>query len=167
MPVPAFFVLTLLGVFCLWFTRKQKTGRVFLTISNVLLGFLSYGAVSDIIAKPLEREYPPITHFEVLKDIKWIVVLSGGASVDPELPLSTYLSGACLRRLSEGIYIHNRLPETKLLLTGRSAFKGVIPQAQVMGKGRRSVVGGQGSGKTGAAIHEYLGMRCRAGGYCS
>ncbi len=133
MPVPACLFLALLGLFCLWFTRKQKTGRVFVTISTALLGLLSYGAVSDILAKPLERKYPPITHLEALKDVKWIVVLSGGASVDPELPLSTYLSGACLRRLSEGVYLHNRLPETRLLLTGRSAFKGVIPQAEVMG----------------------------------
>jgi len=38
-----------------------------------------------------------------------------------------------LSRLSEGVFLHNRLPETKLLLTGRSAFKGIIPQAEVMG----------------------------------
>jgi uncharacterized SAM-binding protein YcdF (DUF218 family) len=57
----------------------------------------------------------------------------GGASFDPELPRSTYLSGVCLKRLLESIYIHNRLPETKLLLTGRSAFKGVKPQAEMMG----------------------------------
>jgi uncharacterized SAM-binding protein YcdF (DUF218 family) len=132
MPVPLCLLLTLLGLFCLWFTRKQKTGKVFVTVATLFLGLLSYGAVSDMLARPLERKYPPITHFEALKELKWIVVLSGGASVDPELPLSTYLSGACLSRLSEGCYIHNRLPGTKLILTGRNGFEGIMPMVEVM-----------------------------------
>jgi len=86
-----------------------------------------------MLVRPLEKKYPPITNFEPLKDLKWIVVLSGGASVDPELPLSTYLPGACLSRLSEGCFIHNRLPETKLILTGRSGFEGPMPVVEVMG----------------------------------
>jgi len=103
-----------------------------LTISTVFLGLLSYGAVSDMLAKPLEQKYPPITDFQAVKDVKWIVVLGGGSSVDPALPLSTYLSEASLVRLSEAIRIHNRLPETKLIMTGRSGFEGVTPVAEVM-----------------------------------
>ena len=69
-----------------------------------------------------------------------LVVLGGGSSVDPSLPASTCLSDASLFRVSEGVYIHNRLPETKLILTGMSRFDGMTPMAEVMGKGRRSVV---------------------------
>ena len=133
MPLPLCFFVALVGLFFLWFTRRQKTGRVLVTMSTLLLGFFSYGVVSNLLAKPLEQEYPPIIDFQALEGIKWIVVLSGGASVDPELPLSTYLSGACLSRLLEGIYIHNRLPETKLIFTGRSGFEGITPVAEVMG----------------------------------
>ena len=86
-----------------------------------------------MLAKPLEQEYPPLKHFEALKGVKWVVVLGGGSSVDPRLPPSTYLSYASLIRLSEAIFIHKRLPKTKLVITGRSAFKGIIPQAEVMG----------------------------------
>lgn len=133
MPVPACIFLALLGLFFLWFTRKQRIGKVLVTISTVLLGVFSYGAVSDMLARPLERQYPPITDFQLLKDVKWIVVLGGGSSVDPGLPSSTYLSDASLVRLSEGVFLHNRLPQTKLILTGRSGFEGVTPVAQVMG----------------------------------
>lgn len=132
-PVPACLVLALLGLIFLWFTRKQKTGKVFVTISTLFLGLLSYGAVSDMLARPLEQECPPLTDFQTLKDVKWIVVLGGGSTVDPGLPLSTYLSVASLGRLSEAVYIHNRLPETKLILTGRSGFEGITPMAEVMG----------------------------------
>ena len=133
MPVPACFFLALLGLFCLWFTRKQKLGKILVTMSTVLLGFFGYGVMSDRLVRPLEKEYRLTRDFDRLKHVKWIVVLSGGASVDPELPLSTFLTGACLSRLLEGVYIHNRLPGTKLVLTGRSNPKGIITDADVMG----------------------------------
>jgi len=82
MPVPACLLLALVGLFCLWFTRKQKTGKVFVTISVLLLGFFSYGAVSDMLAKPLEQEYPPITDIQAYKGVKWIVVLGGGQTTE-------------------------------------------------------------------------------------
>lgn len=132
MPVPACLLLALLGLFFLWFTRRQKTGKVLLTISTLFLGLLSYGAVSDMLARPLEEKYPPIKSFENIQDVKWIVVLGGGSGVDPGLPPSTYLSEASLVRLSEGVFIHNRLPQTKLILTGRSGFEGFTPVAEVM-----------------------------------
>jgi uncharacterized SAM-binding protein YcdF (DUF218 family) len=132
MPVPACLLLAVLGLIFLWFTRKQKTGKVLLTISTVFLGLLSYDAVSDMLAKPLEEKYPPIRSFENIQDVKWIVVLAGGSGVDPGLPPSTYLSEASLVRLSEGVFLHNRLPQTKLILTGRSGFEGFTPVAEVM-----------------------------------
>jgi uncharacterized SAM-binding protein YcdF (DUF218 family) len=132
MPVPVCLVLAVLGLVFLWFTRRQKTGKVLLSISTVFLGLVSYGSVSDILARPFEQKYPPLRSFESLQDVKWIVVLGGGSIVDPGLPLSTYLSDASLFRLSEGVFLHNRLPETKLILTGRSGFEGITPVAEVM-----------------------------------
>ena len=132
MPVPACLFLALLGLFFLWFTRRQKAGKVLVTISTLFLGLFSYSAVSDMLARPLEREYPPIAGFEAVKDVQWVVVLGGGSTVDPQLPLSTYLSDASLARLSEGVFIHNRLPETKLIMTGRSGFERFTPVAEVM-----------------------------------
>ena len=132
MPVPACLLLAVLGLIFLWFTRRQKTGKLLLTISTIFLGLLSYGAVSDMLARPLEQEYAPLTDYPSLKNIKWIVVLSGGSGVDSSLPMSTYLSDASLARLTEGVFLHNRLPETKLILTGRSGFEGITPVAEVM-----------------------------------
>jgi len=107
MPVPACLVLAALGLIFLWFTRRQKTGKVLLTISTVFLGLLSYGAVSDMLARPLEEKYPPIRSFENIQDVKWVVVLGGGSGVDPGLPPSTYLSDDSLVRLS-GKYLSHR-----------------------------------------------------------
>jgi len=133
MPVPACLLLAILGLIFLWFTRRQKTGKVLVTISTFVLGIFSYGVVVDILAGPLEQRYPPIADFQAVKDVKWIVVLGGGSGVDPGLPLSTYLSGVSLSRLSEGVSLHNRLSGSKLIMTGRSGFEGITPMAEVMG----------------------------------
>lgn len=103
-----------------------------MTLGTVLLCLFSYSMVADKLVRPLEQEYAPLTNYQSLKNVKWIVVLSGGSCVDPSLPMSTYLSDASLARLTEGVFLHNRLPETKLILTGRSGFEGITPVAEVM-----------------------------------
>jgi len=80
----------------------------------------------------LEQRYAPIADYQQLKGVKWIVVLSAGASVDPELPQSTSLTGICLTRLLEGVNLHKRLTGTKLVLTGTSQSEGIISDAEVM-----------------------------------
>jgi uncharacterized SAM-binding protein YcdF (DUF218 family) len=133
LPVPACLLIALIGLFFLWFTRRQKTGKVLVTIATLVLAFFSYSGVSDILVRPLEQKYPPITDFQALKGVKWIVVLGGGSTVDHALPLSTYLSDASLARLSEAACIHNKLPQTRLIFSGRSGFEGFTPVAEVMG----------------------------------
>ncbi|HEA69407.1 MAG TPA: hypothetical protein ENI07_21735 [Desulfobacterales bacterium] len=131
-PITFCLSLLVLGLIFLIFTRKKKTGKVLVCAGTLVLAIFSYGAVSDMLARPLEHKYPPIKSLENIQDVKWIVVLAGGSTVDRTLPLSTYLSEASLIRLSEGIRIHNRLPETKLIMTGRSGFEGITPVAEVM-----------------------------------
>ena len=133
MPIPVVLLLALVGLFLLWFTRKQKTGKILVTIAFIVLALFSSGGIPDVLVRPLEYKYPPVTNFEAYKGVKWIVVLGGGSTAIPGLPVSSYLAAASLFRLSEGVFIHNRLPETKLILTGRSRFDGMTPMAEVMG----------------------------------
>jgi len=91
-PIPFCLSLLLLGLIFLWFTRRQKTGKVLVCAGTLVLAIFSYGGVSDLFIRPLEQQYPPITDFQAIKDVKWIVVLGGGSTVDPALPLSSYLS---------------------------------------------------------------------------
>ncbi len=50
--------------------------------------------------------------------VKWVVVLGGGHTSDPQLPVTNQLSDASTARLIEGIRLHNMLPESKLILSG-------------------------------------------------
>ena len=132
---PILFCLSLLvlGLFFLIFTMKKRTGKVLVTAGTLVLALFSYDGVSDMLVRPLESQYPPISDFQAIKDVKWIVVLGGGARVDPALPLSNYLSEAALVRLVEGIRIHKSMPKTRLLFTGGNWFEGFTPEAKVMG----------------------------------
>ncbi|MDZ7696518.1 MAG: hypothetical protein U5R49_06200 [Deltaproteobacteria bacterium] len=127
MPLSAVLLLALVGLFCLWFTRKQRTGKVLVTVAVGLLGLLSYDQVSGLLAGPLEGKYPPIMSTESVQGVKWVVVLGGGSEVDPRLPPSTYLSDASLIRLLEGVSLHKGIPGSKLIVTGRSSFEGITP----------------------------------------
>ena len=134
---PLFFPLSLcleiflVGIFLLWFTRRQKAGKIIVSIGVVFLIAISYGAASEMFLRPLENKYPPLTDVSAISDIKWVVVLSGGHSPDPKLPVTGQLSDASLVRLVEGIRIHRELPQSKLILSGGAVFS-TITEAKVM-----------------------------------
>jgi len=139
MPVSVVFTLALVGLFCLYFTRRQRTGKVLVTVAFGLMGMLSYDQVSNLLARPLEQEYPPIMNIEPVQGVKWIVVLGGGSEVDPRLPSSTYLSDASLCRLLEAVSIHKRIPGSKLILSGGSGWenqRSAVRDQRSKGKGQ-------------------------------
>jgi len=134
---PLFFPLSLCleillaGIFLLWFTRKQKAGKIIVSMGVVVLIALSYGAASETLLRPLEYKYPPMTDMSAVLDIEWVVVLSGGSSSDAHLPITGRLSHASLVRLVEGIRIHRKLLKSKLILSGGGAFN-TIAEAKTM-----------------------------------
>jgi uncharacterized SAM-binding protein YcdF (DUF218 family) len=79
----------------------------------------------------LEYQYPALLSLQNIQNVKWIVVLGGGHTSDPKLPITSQLSKASLIRLVEGIRIHNGLPKSKLILSGGSVFE-KISNAQVL-----------------------------------
>ena len=63
--------------------------------------------------------------------VKWVVVLGGGHTSDPQLPITNQLSDASTARLIEGIRLHNMLPESKIILSGGGLFD-PVPNAKIM-----------------------------------
>ena len=130
-PVSLCLELLLLGLLLLWFTRKQKTGKVVLSIGFLLLALLSYSAVSDELLQPLEYKYPPVLKADNVTGVKWVVVLGGGHTSDPQLPVTSQIGGASVTRLVEGIRLSKMLPGSKLILSGGSVFDPVA-NAEIM-----------------------------------
>jgi uncharacterized SAM-binding protein YcdF (DUF218 family) len=125
---PFFFPLSicveifLAGLFALWFTRRQKTGKILISIGVILLATMSYSAVSDSFLGTLEYKYLPITDASNFQDVKWVVVLGGGHVSNPKLSITDQLTDTSLVRLVEGIRIHKKILNSTLVLSGGSVF---------------------------------------------
>jgi len=104
-----------------------------LLITILLLGTLSYDVVSERLLSPLEHSYAPLLNLGGLQNTRWIVVLGGGHTSDPKLPVTGWLSEASLFRLVEGVRLHRELVGSKLLLSGGSPFER-ISNAKVLGE---------------------------------
>ncbi len=138
-PLTFSLLLSFLGLFFLWFTTKQKAGKILVSVGIVVLTLFSYSIIADKFLRPLERRYgkfeikrqstSPETENE--SDIKFVVVLGGGHVSDSEIPLLSQINNNPLVRLIEGIRIYRKYPGAKLLLSGGGAFDPVY-EAEVM-----------------------------------
>jgi uncharacterized SAM-binding protein YcdF (DUF218 family) len=77
-PVPLCLEILLLGLILLWFTKKQKAGKIIVSIGVGLAIIFSYGTVLNILLRSLENKYPPLINFQEVDDVEWVVVLGGG-----------------------------------------------------------------------------------------
>ena len=124
MPETFCIILILAGLIFLWITKKQKTGKVFVTIGTLLLLLFSYKFTANIITLPLENQYTPLLRKidQKRKDVKYIVVLGGGVKYDKLQPISSQIGEKTLIRLVEGIRLLNLYPQAKLILSGGKTF---------------------------------------------
>ncbi len=140
-PLSFSLLLSILGLFLLWFTTKQKTGKILVSVGIIVLTLFSYNIIADKLLRPLERQYENFetdrlsvaSGTENKTDIKFVVVLAGGHVSDPELPLLSQINSSPLIRLIEGIRIYRKYPGAKLLLSGGGAFDPVY-EAEVMAR---------------------------------
>ena len=130
-PLPLCIEILFLGLIVLWFSRKQRTGKVVVSLGVALLATLSYDTVSDALLRPLEYTYDSPTNREEISDAKWVVVLGAGHISDSRVPVTSQISGTSLIRLVEGIRLHKMLPGSKLVLSGGGGFD-PVPNAKIM-----------------------------------
>src|SRR6185503_8102234 len=121
-PVPIIVLLLVAGVALLWFSRRQKAGKILVTSGLAVLVVLSYNVANPVL-RSLEHLYPSLDP-SVVAEAKWVIVLGGGTSSDPALPLTARPSGATLGRLVEGMRLQREIPGSRLLLSGAAVFSG-------------------------------------------
>jgi uncharacterized SAM-binding protein YcdF (DUF218 family) len=116
-PMPLCLALCVTGLALLWFSNKQKAGRVLVTLGVLLLIALSSVPVANALLLPLERRYPTYVK-QGGAPVKFVVVLGGGHDSDRALPVSSQLGDESLKRLVEGIRVYRANPGSKLILSG-------------------------------------------------
>jgi len=130
-PVSLCLELLIIGVIILWFSRKQRLGKLLVSFGTILLLILGFNVTSNAILEPLEKKYAPILKPVAISDVKWIVVLGGGHISDPRVPITSQIGGSTLVRLVEGIRLQKLIPGSKLVLSGGRVFD-PVPNAKLM-----------------------------------
>lgn len=137
-PLSLILIFLIIGLFLIWFTRRSKAGKIFLTVGTGLLCLLSYDFVPHLLLKPLEQRYPAFTTEHDVRLLippstqsPWIVVLGGGHITDEKIPATSQLSESSLFRLIEGVRIHRLLPGSKMYLSGGAVYDD-ISEAELM-----------------------------------
>lgn len=122
MPLSLTLLLFLCGLLFLWFTRRQKTGKVLVTAGMLLFLAQVYGWGFEPALKSLEREISPVAAVPAGGGYHWVVVLGGGSYSDQAIPLYLRLSKDSLARLVEGVRLYRQLRGAKLLVSGGQVF---------------------------------------------
>ena len=120
-PLPVVLDFLLVGLFLLWFTRRQRWGKALITVGATMLWAFSMTWSSDVLLRPLERHYDPLHIVHTAgtpSHVTLIAVLGGLANHDPGVPLTSRIAPDQMVRLVEGVYLQRQIPGSKLILSG-------------------------------------------------
>lgn len=137
MPVQLCAEFLLLGLILLWFTKKQRTGKVLTSIGTVLLLLWGNAPAANRLLRPLESRYPPLmaspgsTPLSTLPRAAFIVVLGGGHTSDPYLPVTSRPNQVSAVRLAEAIRLYRQLPGSRMVLSG-GRWLDPVSEAEIM-----------------------------------
>jgi uncharacterized SAM-binding protein YcdF (DUF218 family) len=136
-PLPLILGLLIAGLILLWFTKRQKLGKILAACGTAILMLLSFNSISKGLLKSLERRYPPLNCSESSHGhagpIRGIVVLGGGHVSDEKLPITSQIGASSMSRLVEGIRQQRLHPGSKLILSGGGWWGDQPDGAQIQG----------------------------------
>ncbi|WP_039056442.1 envelope biogenesis factor ElyC [Enterobacter sp. Bisph1] len=127
LPLPVLLLLMGIGIALIWFSRWQKTGKIFISLGWLVLLLLSLQPVADRLLAPIENTYPT---WRGTQPVKYIVVLGGGYTWNDAWAPSSNLISNSLPRLNEGIRLWQANPGAKLIFTGAAAVTNPVSTAE-------------------------------------
>jgi uncharacterized SAM-binding protein YcdF (DUF218 family) len=141
-PLPLSLEFLFVGLFLLWFTRRQRTGKALVTCGTMLLLGLSNVFTSNALLRPLEHRYPPlIVVHEGVPFVQYIAVLGGWADDDPDVPITSHVSPDLMVRLIEGVSLQREIPGSKLILSGgNDSAEGMAKMAEALGVSAQDIL---------------------------
>jgi uncharacterized SAM-binding protein YcdF (DUF218 family) len=119
-PLSIIVLVAALGLVLLWFTRRQRLGKLVATAAFLLLVTGAYGWLGGPALRALENQYLPLTAKPPA--VKWIVVLGGGTYAEADLPPIARMTEATLARVVEGVRLHRQSPGARLVLSGAAVL---------------------------------------------
>lgn len=129
MPLPFSLSLLLVSLLLLFFSRRQLLAKVLALFSFIILFVFSLLPSAYHLAKPLERQYPPLLVAE--QSLDYILVLGSSGINDKNLPITGQLSATALSRFSEALRLYYANPNAIIVVSG-SGFGDTQSHAQLL-----------------------------------
>jgi len=129
MPLPLALTLLLISLCLLFFSQRQTLAKYLTLASFIILACFSFLPVSYQLNKPLERQYRPLLTAD--NNFDYILVLGSSGIHDPNLPITSQLSGTALSRFSEALRLYYANPNAKMIVSG-SGFGDTQSHAQLL-----------------------------------
>lgn len=131
LPLPLLLLIMACGLILLFFTQRQKAGKISMLIAWGALLLLSLQPIADRFLAPLEQHYPTLNS---TSHADYIVILGGGYTYNPQWAPSSNLINNSLARVNEGIRQLQLNPNARLIFTGAAALNNSVSAAQVAAK---------------------------------
>ena len=143
LPFPIALALLVAGLLLLWFTQRQRLGKILSSLSLLMMLLGGYDVFSGPLILPLERPYAPLSA-ETLAAMTpaptAIVVLGSGFHTDNTLPPNDRLSANGIVRLTEAIRLANLLPSARLIVSdGVGQGESLAQTAMILGVPRERI----------------------------
>jgi uncharacterized SAM-binding protein YcdF (DUF218 family) len=144
LPFPVAVLLVVIGLTLLWFTQRQRLGRVAVSIGTFILLLGGYDILSCALIPSLERPYAPLAPGAVTQLAPApvaVVVLGSGYRPNARVPANDRLSGSGLARLIEAVRLMRLLPTARLILSdGFGQGESLADTAVFLGVARDRIV---------------------------
>lgn len=118
LPVPIGLILLFTAFLYLIFNSYRKA-KIYLFLSVLWFGLLSFQPFSNAILFPLENTYESLLS---TPKVEYILVLGNGHISDEKLSITSQVKTTAINRLVEGIKHYKNLKNAKLIVSGYSGF---------------------------------------------
>ncbi|WP_312042088.1 envelope biogenesis factor ElyC [Erwinia sp.] len=136
LPLPLLLLVMAVGLFLLWCSRWQKTARIILSSTWLILLLISLQPVADGLLAPVENRF---STWHGTQKVDYIVVLGGGYTWNPQWAPGSNMIGNSLPRLVEGIRLWRENPGSTLIFTGAAAQSNPVSSAEVTARVAQSL----------------------------
>ncbi|MEY8769701.1 envelope biogenesis factor ElyC [Erwinia sp. ACCC 02193] len=136
MPLPLLLLVMAVGLFLLWRSRWQKTGKIILSSAWLILLLISLQPVADSLLSPVENRFAT---WQESRKVDYVVVLGGGYTWNPQWAPGSNMIGNSLPRLVEGIRLWHENPGSTLIFTGAAAQNNPVSSAEVTARVAQSL----------------------------
>lgn len=124
-------VLILVSLLLAPLPRTHRLSARALMASAVVYAVFGFGPVAYALLSPLEQAYKPLTDLSRLAGIDWIVVLTGFAAHNDQLPPGDQLNQSSAYRVLHSVWMAAHRPEPMIAISGSSESAAVMRDVTV------------------------------------